>query len=88
MTDRSTTRDIALILMITAALGSVLFSLSKSELILIMGPPAALVGIVALIFAVVCGASRWWLSLLPVVGWPLILLGLLWSACKFGGDCL
>ena len=87
MTDRSAPRDVALILAIAAALGIVLLSFSKSELILVIGPPASLVGIIALIVAVMCGASRWWLALLPVIGWPLILWGLLLFACS-RGDCL
>jgi hypothetical protein len=88
VTDRDTPRDVALILAITAALGSVSLWFSKSELIFLMGLPASLVGMIALVVAVISGASRWWLTMLPLIGLPLTLLGLLWAACKFEGQCL
>jgi hypothetical protein len=87
VTDRDTPRDVALILAITAALGSVSLWFSKSELIFLMGLPASLVGMIALVVAVISGASRW-LTMLPLIGLPLTLLGLLWAACKFEGQCL
>jgi hypothetical protein len=50
--------------------------------------PIPLIGAVAFGVAVREGASRWWLAAVPLMVLPLLPFGLLWSACKFGGDCL
>ena len=48
----------------------------------------AVVGLLALLIALVSGASKWWWLALPVLLIPILPFGLLWFACKFGGDCI
>jgi hypothetical protein len=50
--------------------------------------PVPLAGALAFAIAVREGASRWWLAAIPLLVLPLLPYGLLWSACKFGSDCL
>jgi len=50
--------------------------------------PMPLVGAAAFGLAVRQGASRWRLAAVPLLLVTLMPFVLLWSACRFGGDCV
>ncbi len=83
-------RQAALVVGLAAAALELLVILFGGEAVFaaVMIWPVPIVGALAFGIAVRNGASRWWLAAIPLMLLPLLPFGLLWSACKFGGDCL